>query len=378
MPINETILVTGAGIGGLALCCALQQARREYELYERAPSIGEVGSGIMVPASAMAALRHLGLDAEVSRAGAVLQRGTGRTVAGTVLHSTPLDALDSPTVVIHRARLEAILRASVDSSRIHVHKEAQRYEQGANGVQLFFTDGTSAHGSALVGADGLHSNVRRQMLGDTPLRYAGYTSWRGVAPRAGLTPDGEIIEIWGRGLRVGIAPMGAGETYWFAVANAPEGQSSADERADVIERFRSFGEPVSTLLEATPAQQIIRTDIHDRKPVNRWSEGRVVLLGDAAHPSTPNLGQGGGMAIEDAVVLAHLLSKQSFEEAVGEYQRRRIPRTTAIINDSWRFGRLAQLEGRVSTWLRDTILRMTPPNVVEKKMRESAKFSLDE
>src|SRR4051812_21558573 len=101
-PMDGTILVAGAGIGGLALCGALQQAGCEYEVYERTPHLAEVGAGILVPAGAMAALRYLGLDLEVARAGAVLQRGSGRTLAGSVLHSTPLDGFGAPTVAIHR------------------------------------------------------------------------------------------------------------------------------------------------------------------------------------------------------------------------------------------------------------------------------------
>lgn len=220
--------------------------------------------------------------------------------------------------------------------------------------------------------------VRRQLLGETPLRYAGYTSWRGVAPVAGLSPAHEVVELWGRGLRFGIVPIAEQETYWFAVANAAAGGTDSDSRATVLERFASFGEPARALVEASPGARILRTDIYDRKPVSSWSKGRVCLLGDAAHPTTPNLGQGGCMAIEDAVVLAHCLAKGAqHADAFHEYERKRVAHTTKIVNASWQFGRLAQLEGRVVTWLRDLALRATPDSQIRARLRENAQFSLD-
>ncbi|HEX2673424.1 MAG TPA: FAD-dependent monooxygenase [Polyangiaceae bacterium] len=229
------------------------------------------------------------------------------------------------------------------------------------------------HGTVLIAGAGIGGLA----LGDTPLRYAGYTSWRGVAPVGRLSPAHEAIELWGRGLRFGIVPIADDETYWFAVANAPAGETDA-ERATQLERFASFGEPARALLEATPAERILRTDIHDRAPVPTWSKGRVALLGDAAHPTTPNLGQGGCMAIEDAVVLAHGLGKHStLADALRAYERKRVAHTSKIVTASWQFGRLAQLEGSFTTWLRDFALRVTPESQVRARLRENAQFSLD-
>jgi 2-polyprenyl-6-methoxyphenol hydroxylase-like FAD-dependent oxidoreductase len=131
------------------------------------------------------------------------------------------------------------------------------------------------------------------------------------------------------------------------------------------------------LVRATPAESVLRTDIEDRKPIPSWSRGRVSLLGDAAHPTTPNLGQGGSMAIEDAVVLAHCLSKNAAaEDALAAYELCRVARTCAIVDASWRFGRLAQAEGRLSCWLRDLALRATPQKVIRSQLLENASFSL--
>jgi 2-polyprenyl-6-methoxyphenol hydroxylase-like FAD-dependent oxidoreductase len=360
------------------LGCALQRAGVAFEIFERAPSLGTAGAGIVMQPSAMLALRHLELDAAVARVGHELKLGTGKTAAGVVLHTTRLDEFDAPSIALHRARLQATLLGAVDAARIHTSRELLRFEQDEQRAHALFKDGSRASGTLLVGADGLHSAARRQLLGETPLRYAGYTSWRGVAPLGGLSPAHEAVEIMGRGLRFGIVPIADDETYWFAVANAPAGGSDADHRATVLERFAGFGEPARALVDATPAERILRTDISDRKPVSNWSRGRVCLLGDAAHPTTPNLGQGGCMAIEDAVVLSHCLTKHAvLAEAVRAHERKRMSHTAKIVNASFQFGRVAQLEGRFATWLRDLALRATPASQIRAKLRENARFSLD-
>jgi 2-polyprenyl-6-methoxyphenol hydroxylase-like FAD-dependent oxidoreductase len=381
MPIDGTVLIAGAGIGGLALGCALQRAGIEFEIFERASTLSDsrAGMGILVQAGAMQALRHIGLDAQVANRGHDLQRGIGMNVAGTVLSTAQLDELPAPTVAVHRGALQSTFLQTLEERRIHTGKAIAGFEQDQTGVRLRFEDGThSSAGALLIGADGLRSAVRRQLLADGAPRYAGYTSWRGIAPLAGLTPAREILEIWGRGLRFGIVPLGPDETYWFAVANAPAGEVDVDSRAVVLKRFAHFSDPVLALVRATPADRILRTDIQDRKPVRSWSTGRVALLGDAAHPTTPNLGQGGGMAIEDAVVLAHCLSSSGgLAAALLAYQAKRVKRTTAIVNASWQFGRLAQLEGGVSCWVRDLALRATPGSVIQRRLRENAHFSLE-
>lgn len=378
MPFSGTVLIAGAGIGGLALGCALQRAKVPFEIFERAPALRPAGAGIVMQTAAMLALREIGLDAAVERAGHTLARGLGRNAAGVQLSLARLDAFDAPSVAIHRARLQALLLAELDPQRVHTGKALASYEEAAAAVRISFSDGSSTSGALLVGCDGLNSVVRRQLLGDTPLRYSGYTSWRGVAPAAGFGAAHEVVEIWGRGLRFGIVPIADNDTYWFAVANETAGGSDVDSRATVLERFTCFGEAARALVEATPREQVLRTDIYDRQPVPSWSKGAITLLGDAAHPTTPNLGQGGCMAIEDAVVLAHYLSQADrLSEALARYERKRVAHTAKIVNASFQFGRIAQLDGRLSTWFRDLALRLTPQSQIAARLRENAAFSLE-
>jgi 2-polyprenyl-6-methoxyphenol hydroxylase-like FAD-dependent oxidoreductase len=235
-------------------------------------------------------------------------------------------------------------------------------------VVLSAVDGTSAEGALLVGADGLCSRVRKQLLADGPPRYAGYTSWRGLVA-ADLDPSDEAVESWGRGSRFGIVPVGGGRVYWYATANAEPGADDQG-RAALAERFAGFHPPVPSLIEATLPASIVRTDIHDRPPARRWSHGPVTLLGDAAHPMTPNLGQGGCQAMEDAFVLAAALAEEAtVAGALARYERERLRRANRIVSLSRRFGAVAQWRSALACAVRDLGARWTPGWLLDRRMR---------
>jgi 2-polyprenyl-6-methoxyphenol hydroxylase-like FAD-dependent oxidoreductase len=376
------VLIAGAGIGGLTLGCALRRAGVACEIFERQAELRAAGAGILVQTSAMLALRTLELDADVLAAGREVRTGLGTTETGAVLQRTSMqavaEAMGAPTVAIHRARLQKLLLAGLQGVPVHLGVPVVAYEQEGAKVTAVLGDGSRAEGALLVGADGLHSAVRKQLVGDTPLRYAGYTSWRGIADVTGAVPDGEVTEMWGRGARFGFASIAPSEVYWFAVRNAPEGQQDERPLDFVRDHFDGFAAPVPTLLALTKPERVFRTDIHDRLPLTRWSDGAVTLLGDAAHPTTPNLGQGGCMAIEDAVVLAHALrTAGTLQGALERYEERRLASTSSIVHASFRFGRVAQLESRVGIGVRNALMRLTPASVVQKQLLANARFSLD-
>ncbi|HEX6276324.1 MAG TPA: FAD-dependent monooxygenase, partial [Polyangiaceae bacterium] len=288
------------------------------------------------------------------------------------------EELGAGVVAIHRARLQEVFAKALERTAVVLGKRCVGFDDDASGVTLHFEDGSSERAALLVGADGLHSAVRRVLLGETPLRYAGYTSWRGIASPTPGVEAGRVAEMWGRGLRFGYAAVSASEIYWFAVANAPEGARDDDAHAFVTARFAEFAAPAPALVAATAKERVFRTDIHDRPPVASWSRGRVTLLGDAAHPTTPNLGQGGCMAIEDAVTLAHCLAVESaHEQAFAAYEAKRLAHTSRIVEASYKFGQIAQLDGAVSTAIRNFVMRLTPPGVVRKQLLRNARFSLD-
>jgi 2-polyprenyl-6-methoxyphenol hydroxylase-like FAD-dependent oxidoreductase len=382
MRLDGPVLIIGAGIGGLTLASALVRRGFECRLFERAGELAPAGAGILVQTGALLALRTLGLDAAVSAQGQDVRLGLLTTERGRLLQRTSMsflrDELGAATVAIHRARLQEVLLAGRAAVPVELGAELASYEMDEGGVTAIFADGRRERGALLVGADGLHSAVRRSLLGESPLRYAGYTSWRGVADLSGAMPAHEVTEMWGPGARFGFADIGRGETYWFAVLNAPDGERESNSLEFVTRHFASWAAPVPELLAQTRPERVFRTDIHDRRPVSSWSRGRVTLLGDAAHPTTPNLGQGGSMAIEDAVVLAHALDRApAITDALADYERRRVARTARIVEASFRFGKLAQLQNRLAIFFRNALFRLTPEGIVQKELRRAAEFALD-
>jgi GNAT superfamily N-acetyltransferase len=182
-------------------------------------------------------------------------------------------------------------------------------------------------------------------------------------------PADAAFEAWGAGKRFAIHPLGPGQVFWYATQNAP--QAGADgaggRKADVLECFRGWFSPIQEIIAATA--DILRNDIVDRKPISNWGRGRVTLLGDAAHPTTPNLGQGACMAIQDAILLGDCLRQAEPEAALRSYERKRQRRTATIVNLSWRVGILGQLQNPVACWMRNAVTWIIPSAVALKSMQ---------
>ncbi|WP_375745474.1 FAD-dependent monooxygenase [Corallococcus interemptor] len=370
------VLIAGAGIGGLTLACALQRAGLRATVFERAEALRPVGAGLIVQMNAALALRRIGLCDAVVAEGERAERtrildSTGARITDVDVRSLQ-EELDAPMVAMHRARLQAVLRAHAgpeEAVRLGVSVAGFR-DDGAR-VTVTLSTGETVSGDVLVGADGLRSAVRSGLLGEQPTRYSGYTSWRGVCPGAELVEPGLLSETWGPGARFGIVPIGHGEVYWFATLNAPAGAEDAPGQTLAVlqERFSGWHAPIARLLAATSPERILRTDIHDRPPVRHWSRGRVTLLGDAAHPMTPNLGQGGCQAIEDGVVLGECLAAPgSVEDALRAYESRRVKRANAFVVRSRQVGRVAQWENGAARFVRDALFRRVPQSAAKRQL----------
>ncbi|MFB1482156.1 FAD-dependent monooxygenase [Corallococcus sp. RDP092CA] len=371
------VLIAGAGIGGLTLACALQRAGLHATVFERADALRPVGAGLIVQMNASVALRRIGLcDAVVAEGEraerTVILEPTGAPITRVDARSLQAE-LDAPMVALHRARLQAVLRAHAgpeDAVRLGV--AVTGFQDDGERVTVTLSDGGTLTGDVLVGADGLRSSVRTGLLGARPTRYSGYTSWRGVCAGAELVQAGHFTETWGRGARFGVVPIGHGEVYWYATLNAPAGAEDAPGQTLAVlqERFKGWHAPIARLLAATSPERVLRTDIHDRPPVRRWSRGRVTLLGDAAHPMTPNLGQGGCQAIEDGVVLGECLAAPGrVEDALRAYEARRVKRANTLVVRSLQVGRVAQWESGLACFVRDALFRRVPESTARRQLR---------
>jgi 2-polyprenyl-6-methoxyphenol hydroxylase-like FAD-dependent oxidoreductase len=373
-----SIAIAGAGIGGLTLAAALRRRGTPATVLERAGALAPVGAGITVQPNAMVALGRLGLAERVADAGQAITEAaivdpTGRPLGAPVDASALAAALGAPIIAIHRARLHAILLDAAGGARTGA--EVVSVDERGRHVIAVLAGGGSHQADVLVGADGVRSAVRAHLVGDGEPVYAGYASWRGVAPAGAASVGARTTETWGRGQRFGVVPLGGGETYWFATANAAAGGRDGDVAAELAARFAGWHDPIPALLAATPAERIVRTDIADRPVITRWHRGRIVLLGDAAHPMTPNVGQGGCQAIEDAVVLDEALAAHDdLEAALAAYERRRVMRANGIVTAARRLGAVAQWQSPAACWLRGLALRLTPAAAARRQMKAMMTF----
>ncbi|MGP3989110.1 FAD-dependent monooxygenase [Streptomyces sp. 3N207] len=348
-------VVIGGGIGGLAAALALHQRGWRIEVLERAPRFTEVGAGLAIQPNALRALDALGLGTPI-RAGAFAGPPRGiRAARGNWLVRNDTDELErryGRWVMLPRAELLAQLRTALPSEALRPGIEVR----GVLGDgTVTHTEGNSA-ADLVVGADGLHSITRRSVWPDaTGPRYAGYGTWRLIVkPRA---VEGSV-ETWGRGVRVGYAPLPDGRVYCYVMVTAAEGVRG--RLPELRRRLSDWHDPIPALLDDADADSALYHDTCQLPDLHTYVSGKVALVGDAAHAMTPDLGQGACQALEDAVVLARAMEQVTVAEGLAAYDRARRPRTQMIARRSRRIGAMAHRFGPALTPARNAFMRMTP------------------
>jgi 2-polyprenyl-6-methoxyphenol hydroxylase-like FAD-dependent oxidoreductase len=278
---------------------------------------------------------------------------------------------DVPAICTRRSDLLETLQAALPEGRMRLGSEFSHLEQTGSSVRIHFAGGRMAEHDAVIGADGIRSRVRSQLFGRSDPVYRGYAVWRGVSAYSGpAIRAGHNSETWGRGSRFGILNLGHGQFTWYATANVDRLEPTLPNHSkrQLLQRFAGWHEPVADLIDAT--EVILENGAYDLPPLARWTARRVTLLGDAAHPCTPNLGQGGSMALEDALVLAKCISSEpSIETALGRYERLRQHRTRHIQHRSLWMGHIGQWQNRTVVAGRDAVTRLLPAALFERNLR---------
>jgi 2-polyprenyl-6-methoxyphenol hydroxylase-like FAD-dependent oxidoreductase len=371
--VKKSITILGAGIAGLSTAIALQNAGIEAMVFEAAPEIKAVGAGLGLGANAIKAFKVLGIDEEVMSKGRVLPSFTVYNQKGKVITKTDSVSLSKKygldNFTIHRADLHALLLSKIDPVTIQTNKRLERIVQKGNTIILHFHDGTFHETDHLIAAEGIHSVVRRYVLSECKPRYAGYTCWRAVIDNSKLQLN-ECSETWGSKGRFGIVPLAGNKIYWFACVNTTANNAAMKNYTvpDLLKQFASYHHPVEAILKETKNENLIWADINDLKPIDRYAFNNILLIGDAAHATTPNLGQGACQAVEDAVILAAEIEKNNnIETAFRKFERRRLKRIHWIVNTSWCIGKIAQLENKFLMRCRDFLFKHIPKKVNEKQ-----------
>ena len=358
------IAIIGGGIGGLTAALALQQSGFQFDVFEQAPALHDVGAAIAIWPNAMRILQRLNLaDAILEKAG-VMEEIRWVDQRGWLINRVSIADHKFPAVALHRADLQNTLVRALPPSSLHLGHELTDQTQRGDKMIATFANGHSIEAEFLIGADGIHSRVREQFLDDGPPVDRGYIVWRGISPAIPTSiPSAAAVEFHGRGKRFGLGPVGRGRLGWWASANNP----ITDELPRL---FDGWHRSVLELIESTPPSSILKTTASDRLPSKVWGRGRMTMLGDAIHPTTPNLGQGGCLAMEDAFVLATCLQKYgTVEEALRNYEQLRYKRTAAISKYSRYYGSMGQWEDIWSRALRKTSLALVPESVMKRLMQ---------
>jgi len=362
MTEKNTIILIGGGIGGAATALALHRARIEFVVYERLAALREAGAGVALWANATRALKSLGLLEVVLQQSDPITNYQFFSDTGEALMDLRTDGFDTPAVAIHRADLLALLLKQLPQERLHLGHTFERFVHGLEAVHVHFADGESTTGAALIGADGLRSRVRAQLLQDARPNYCGMTSYRGLTKYIPKTyTRGHVREFLGAGRAFGFVTIGKGQMYWYVATKSPEGQPDAPQgrKSTLLGLFRKWSAPIVDLIDATEESSILKTDLYDRVSIPDWGRQNVTLLGDAAHPTLPTMGQGACMAIEDALIVTQCLSQNPDDPASAfrQYEKIRYPRTKKIVEQSARIGKVAGLENRLVATLRNTAMK---------------------
>ncbi|MBK8565851.1 MAG: FAD-dependent monooxygenase [Saprospiraceae bacterium] len=386
------ISIIGAGIAGLTTAIALRKYRPdlELEIFEASPELKAVGAGLALGANAVMAFEQIGVKNEVLAVSNVLEHfeildGTGRVITKSDNLAINRNLQTVSNFAVHRADLQRVLLAQIFGLPVRLNKKVWDFRQDGEGVHIRFADGSETRTDYVIATDGIHSVFREKLLPQSKIRYAGYTCWRGVAEVA--TQDFPSLknleslslkltgasETWGLGKRFGIVPLTEERIYWFACLNAAtpkDARFAAFGKKELLDTFGDLHAPIHDIIAMTDPKKILWNDIIDFPPVHRFAFNRVLLLGDAAHATTPNMGQGACQAIEGAAILGKTLAGAAdMEAAFKVFEQKRLKRTALIVNRSWSLGKIAQLENPLAVGFRNFAFRLVPDSMNERQVQ---------
>lgn len=371
------VAIIGAGIAGLTTALGLKKAGVSFVIYEGAQEIKPVGTGIIIANNAMQVYRYFGLDDKIRQRGNRISAMNITDMKLKVLSKNELKSFEEKysltNVAIHRASLHQLLVGEVGEENIVVNKRLAKVEKGNTGeYTLSFEDGTTAEYAYVIGADGVNSKTRKYLFGDMPLRQTKQICWRGVTEyKLPEKYQHELVEGWGKGKRFGIVKLDGNKVYWYFLLD----EDIYNKAPSLSLHLSDCDSMISELIKNTPESGWYKNDLYDLAPMDVWYKNRVCLIGDAAHATTPNLGQGACQAIEDAYVISKLLEQHSLEDALKKFPEVRRSKAHFVVNTSWKVGKMGHLRNPLLIALRNAVLKLTPSTIGDKQL--SRLFELD-
>jgi len=370
------ITIIGGGIAGLTAAIAFKKAGLETVVFEAATDIKPAGAGLGLAPNAIKGLEKLGIADGIIPLGRKLPSFKILDRKGRVITENDSNKISEKfgldNFTIHRHKLHAFLLSQLPPDTVITGKKAMDLESADGRKRIVFNDGNVYETDYLIVADGMNSEIRNKICPSAARRYAGYTCWRAVVndPTNSITYASETWDTTGR---FGIVPLRGNQIYWYACikSRAANEVFKSYTAADLCRHFENFHNPIKSILAATQNNRLIHNDIYDLVPMANYAFGNVLIMGDAAHGATPNLGQGACQAIEDAATLYALLAEDlSLEKVFQSFEKRRIEKTHFVINQSRKVGEIAQLSSPFLAMLRNTALRLAPRSIQERQFEK--------
>jgi len=376
MLTKSEFAIVGGGVAGLTAGIALEQLSRDFCLFEQTKEVEGIGAGFGLAANAMRALEILGLRHEVEKIGYYLGSFAILDQRGNILvnpnTSTLSDKYQQQNFAIHRADLHLYLLSKLQAQRLQLGKQAIELVQKSNSILLSFADGSKHECKYLIIADGVKSPLRQQLVPTSSPRYAGYSCWRATIDNSEIQLS-LGTETWGKDGRFGMTPLVNNRIYWYACINGPRNHPAFSKYrvADLQKQFADYHDPIPTLLANTRDEDLIWSDIIDIAPLKNLAYGNILLIGDAGHATTPNMGQGACQALEDVVVLQDELKKKTdVVAAFKSFEHRRLARTKYITDTSKMIGQVSQWENPIMISVRNTMMKMLPAKANQKALEK--------
>lgn len=369
--------IIGAGIGGLTTAIALKRKNINARIFEQAEALKPVGAGIILANNAMQVYDRLGLRKEIVDNGHYISSINLTDRQLNPISKTNLkhfeDKYGVQNIAIHRAKLQQILASQVKDNLTLNHR-LQKIEKTDGGLNLEFNNNIKIQSKNIIAADGINSIVRKMIFKTGEIRDAHQICWRGIAdfdmPKK---YQHELNEAWGLGDRFGFVKIDDSKVYWYALKDSNSNKKTSVE--ELHQEFKDYNPLVIDIIKNTPVSSIHTAKIEDLKPMSTWHQDNICLIGDAAHATTPNLGQGACQAIEDAHCLANCLDLKNLNSSFQRFQKLRMPKAHRIVNTSWTLGKVSHWKNPIAVKVRNGLMKLTPESI---NRRQSAKiFELD-
>ncbi len=367
------VVIVGGGVGGLTAAIGLTRAGVDVEVHEKYDHLARRASALTLWSFAIEALRELGVD-DPDRFGTAIELTEIRERDGTLIEEVPVGAvsrkLGAPSYEVDRREFRAACLELLGPEVVRTASECIGIEQDEDSATVLLAGGGRASGELVIGADGAHSVTRGAIAASPRMEYAGYTAWAGVIEDFAhpLLQPGHHVEVWSRGSIGGVADLGTGRARWYVTQSSPARVRWGDVNKDSIaEQVEGWYELLPAAVDAAAPETIVTMEAWELEPLRDWSDRRLVLLGDAAHLTTPSVSGGACTTIEDAAALVRRLTAGGpLGQALGGFEADRKRRDEKMVRGSRWIGRLQHLHSPIGCWVRDHAFEHVPADQVRR------------